>query len=124
MEMTRLGIQLGANPQTLGGLARLGDLILTCTSNSEIIPLVSPLRRRGQNVNAADIMASREVSLMVTGAPALIELATKHQVEMPICNAIADIVAGHVSVDMAISQLLARPFKDLIIIIFLIVLLS
>ncbi|MEC9179309.1 MAG: hypothetical protein VYC76_07610 [Pseudomonadota bacterium] len=45
-------------------------------------------------------------------APALIELATKHQVEMPICNAVADIVAGHVSVDMAISQLLARPFTS------------
>ena len=33
-EMTRLGIKLGANPQTLGGLAGLGDLILTCTSTN------------------------------------------------------------------------------------------
>jgi glycerol-3-phosphate dehydrogenase len=31
---------------------------------------------------------------------------------MPICNAIAEIVAGHVNVDMAISQLLARPFTS------------
>ena len=113
-EMTRLGIQLGANPQTLGGLAGLGDLILTCTStNSRNYSLGIALGEGGQNVNAADIMASRRsVSEGALSAPALIELATKHQVEMPICNAIADIVAGHVSVDMAISQLLARPFTS------------
>ena len=113
-EMTRLGIKLGANPQTLGGLAGLGDLILTCTStNSRNYSLGIALGEGGQDANAADIMASRRsVSEGALSAPALIELATKHQVEMPICNAIADIVAGHVSVDMAISQLLARPFTS------------
>ena len=113
-EMTRLGIKLGANPQTLGGLAGLGDLILTCTStNSRNYSLGIALGEGGQDANAADIMASRRsVSEGALSAPALIELATKHQVEMPICKAIADIVAGHVSVDMAISQLLARPFTS------------
>ena len=112
--MTRLGKKLGANPQTLGGLAGLGDLILTCTStNSRNYSLGIALGEGGQDANAADIMASRRsVSEGALSAPALIELATKHQVEMPICNAIADIVAGHVSVDMAISQLLARPFTS------------
>ena len=113
-EMTRLGIKLGANPQTLGGLAGLGDLILTCTStNSRNYSLGIALGEGRQDANAADIMASRRsVSEGALSAPAIIELATKHQVEMPICNAIADIVAGHVSVDMAISQLLARPFTS------------
>lgn len=113
-EMTRLGVQLGANPQTLGGLAGLGDLILTCTStNSRNYSLGVALGKGDQNANATDIMASRSsVSEGALSAPALIELASKHQVEMPICNAIAEIVAGHVNVDMAISQLLARPFTS------------
>ena len=113
-EMTRLGVQLGANPQTLGGLAGLGDLILTCTSpNSRNYSLGVALGKGDQNANATDIMASlSSVSEGALSAPALIELALKHQVEMPICNAIAEIVAGQVNVDMAISQLLARPFTS------------
>ena len=113
-EMTRLGIQLGANPQTLGGLAGLGDLILTCTStNSRNYSLGVALGKGDHGANANDIMASRSsVSEGALSAPALIKLADKHQVEMPICNAVAEIVAGKLSVDMAISQLLARPFTS------------
>jgi glycerol-3-phosphate dehydrogenase (NAD(P)+) len=44
-------------------------------------------------------------------APAVVALAAKHNVEMPICAAVEAIVAGRISVDEAIAALLSRPFK-------------
>lgn len=110
-EMTRLGEKLGASPQTLGDLAGLGDLVLTCTSTGS--RNYSLGRALGQGEKAADAMSSRTgVSEGALSAAALIELAGRHGVEMPICRAVAEIVEGRTSVDAAISELLARPFTS------------
>lgn len=109
-EMTRLGTALGCNPETLTGLCGLGDLVLTCSSEQSRNMSCGLALGRGQSLE--QIMASRQtVTEGVATAPALKEMAEKLGVEMPICNAMADILSGDLSVDSAIMQLLSREHR-------------
>ena len=108
-EMTRLALALGAQRETLAGLCGLGDLVLTCSSPQS--RNMSCGLALGRGVSLDDIMASRRaVTEGVASAPAVVELARRHGVEMPICEAVNEILAGRASVDDAIETLLARPF--------------
>ena len=109
-EMTRLGKALGCKPETLTGLCGLGDLVLTCSSEQSRNMSCGLALGRGQSLS--DIMASRNsVTEGVATAPALKEMAEKLGVDMPICNAMANILAGDLDVDKAIIQLLSREHK-------------
>lgn len=109
-EMTRLGKALGCNPETLTGLCGLGDLVLTCSSEQSRNMSCGLALGRGQTLE--QIMASRtSVTEGVATAPALKEMASKLNVDMPICTAMADILSGDLSVDKAIIQLLSREHK-------------
>jgi len=109
-EMTRLGKALGAQPETLTGLCGLGDLVLTCSSEQS--RNMSCGLALGQGQSLEDIMASRtSVTEGVATAPALKETAVQHGVDMPICTAMADILAGDIDVDKAILNLLSRDHK-------------
>ena len=108
-EMTRLGIALGGQRETLAGLCGLGDLVLTCSSPQS--RNMSCGLALGRGVSLDDIMAGRRaVTEGVASAPAVVALAKRHGVEMPICEAVDDILAGRSSVDDAIEALLSRPF--------------
>jgi glycerol-3-phosphate dehydrogenase (NAD(P)+) len=109
-ELTRLGLALGAKAETLSGLCGLGDLVLTCTSmNSRNTSLGASL---GEGRALADILAERRsVAEGAESAPAVVALAAKHNVEMPICAAVESILAGRLNIDEAITALLSRPFK-------------
>jgi glycerol-3-phosphate dehydrogenase (NAD(P)+) len=109
-ELTRLGLAMGAKAETLSGLCGLGDLVLTCTSlNSRNTSLGAAL---GEGQALAFILAERRsVAEGLESAPAIVALARKHKVEMPICEAVADIVSGKLGVDAAIAALLSRPFR-------------
>jgi len=110
-EVQRLAASFGARPETLEGLSGLGDLILTCTSRqSRNMSLGLAL---GQGQSLSEIMAARNtVAEGVHTAAAVAALATRHDVDMPICQAINTIVTGHWSVDQAIHALLSRPVSD------------
>ncbi len=109
-EFQRLGVALGARQHTMAGLSGLGDLILTATSpRSRNMSLGVDL---GKGRSLADIMAGRNtVSEGVASAAAVISLAEKAGVEMPVCAAVAALVGGEKSIDAIIADLLARPFK-------------
>lgn len=108
-EMGRLGAALGAHGETLGGLSGLGDLILTCSS--DMSRNFSLGRALGEGQKAADILAARRsVSEGAMSAEAVVALADKHDLDLPICAAVHAILSGAVSVDTAITNLLARPF--------------
>ena len=110
-EMTRLGTALGCKTETLAGLCGLGDLVLTCSSEQSRNMSCGLALGRGQSLD--EIMAARNsVTEGVATAPALKEMAAKLGVEMPICNAMADILSGELNVDSAIAQLLAREHKS------------
>lgn len=109
-EMTRLGAALGAKPETLTGLCGLGDLVLTCSSEQSRNMSCGLALGEGQSLN--EIMGARcAVTEGVATAPALKRLAAKAGVEMPICQAVADILAGTTDVDSAINNLLTRAHK-------------
>ena len=110
-EMTRLGEALGAKRDTLSGLCGLGDLLLTCSSPQSRNMSCGLKLGRGETLEA--ILSERQaVTEGVATAPALIELAERHQVDMPICQAVNAILSGQIDVDQAIGALLARPFKS------------
>lgn len=109
-ELTRLGLAMGAKAETLSGLAGLGDLVLTCASlTSRNTSLGAAL---GEGRALKEVMAERRsVAEGAESAPAVVALAAKHGVEMPICEAVEAIIAERISIDEAIKALLSRPFK-------------
>lgn len=95
-EISRLGTALGGQAQTFSGLTGLGDLIVTCMSPH------SRNRHVGEQLGLGrplpDIVADMTmVAEGVKTAPAVIELAARHGVEMPICREIDRVVRGEIS---------------------------
>ena len=105
-----LGLALGADPYTFSGLAGLGDLVATCSS---------PLSRNrtfgeelGKGRTVAEITAStRQVAEGVKSCASITELAAKHQVEMPIVENVAAVIAGELTPAEMITALMSRSAK-------------
>lgn len=106
-EMTRLGVRLGANSTTFMGLAGIGDLMLTCTSVKSRNYSLGFALGQGENVEKL-IQEGAPLSEGYFSAPTLIELAKTQGVEMPLCQAVADVLAGK-SAEIAMQDLLSRP---------------
>ena len=109
-EITRLGEKLGAQRETLSGLAGTGDLIVTCTS------MHSRNRRCGFLIGEgmAPDEAVKEVGMVVEGmftAEAAYELAKEVGVEMPITDAIYQVTRGQLKASDAIELLMGRERK-------------
>ena len=110
-EVIALAKAKGGQATTLMGLCGLGDTVLTCTS---------PLSRNyslgkalGEGKSMEDILKSRNsVSEGVYTAKIVVKVAEDLGVDMPICNAINDILHNGAAVDSAIHVLLSRPFSE------------
>lgn len=109
-EIMRLGQGIGAQPETLMGLAGVGDLVLTCTDNQ------SRNRRLGlalgQGIDLATALA--EIGQAVEGvktARSVGMLAQAAGVEMPICQIVYRILYEHLPPHAAVRELLARDLK-------------
>jgi glycerol-3-phosphate dehydrogenase (NAD(P)+) len=109
-EIVRFGVASGGRPETFMGLAGLGDLVLTCTADlsrnhrvgtglAEGLPLDTILHRLGH------------VAEGVESAPALLRQARRMSIEMPITQAVCDVLAGSLSAPDAVQRLLARDPK-------------
>lgn len=109
-EMTRLGVALGGEPETVAGLCGLGDLVLTCSSPQSRNMSLGLALGQGQTIAEA-LAGKRSVAEGYESAPAVRELAQKVEVEMPICEATAALLAGETTVDAMIESLLSRPLK-------------
>lgn len=109
-ELRRLASALGAQSETLFGLSGLGDLVLTCSSTqSRNFSLGVEL---GKGVDLATILASRTaVSEGVHTAGVVCAIASAHDVEMPVCEAVARIVTDGANVDDEVMQLMSRPLR-------------
>ena len=106
-EIMRLGEKLGAKQETFVGLSGMGDLILTCSDDQ------SRNRRLGLSIGKGrDIQtAEREIGQVVEGkrnAELVAILAKSHQVDMPICSMVWEILQGHLTGKEAAEKLLAR----------------
>ncbi len=108
-EMGRLAHALGARSETITGLSGLGDLLLTCTGVSSRNFSVGAALGRGERLE--QILGERNtVAEGVATAPALIARAPA--VDLPVCHAVARLLAGELSVEAAVTVLLARPRRD------------
>lgn len=104
-ELSRLGRAYGARSETLVGLSGLGDLILTCASpQSRNFALGIALGRD----EPPPLGKLAEGSFT---APVLVELAASQNIDMPVSQAVAAILSGTITIDVAIDSLLTRPFK-------------
>jgi glycerol-3-phosphate dehydrogenase (NAD(P)+) len=111
VEMLRLGRAKGARPETLSGLSGLGDLVLTCSDEQSRNMSLGAALGRGETLEA--ILASRRsVAEGVTNAIAVVRLAARLGVDMPISRAVNAILHEGAAIDDAIARLLARPLGD------------
>jgi glycerol-3-phosphate dehydrogenase (NAD(P)+) len=106
-EMTRFGLACGARAETLTGLSGLGDLVLTCSSTSS--RNYSLGKGIGEGRPAAELMADRRtVAEGAFTAPVLSRLGRERGIDMPIVDAVTQLLNGD-SVDSVLEALLSRP---------------
>ena len=110
-EMTRLALAEGARLETLMGLAGLGDLVLTCTG------ALSRNRRVGQELGRGRTLdevleGMREVTEGVRTTRALMLLARRRGVELPITEEVNAVLYENKSVRAAVESLMSRPPRD------------
>jgi glycerol-3-phosphate dehydrogenase (NAD(P)+) len=109
-EMTRLGVKMGAEPATFAGLAGVGDLVLTCTGSLSRNRSVGIEIGRGATLT--EVLQAREtVAEGVTTTESAKLLAEKHQVEMPIVNAVHRVLFERQPARWALVELMTRDLK-------------
>ena len=107
-EMTRFGLGMGARRETLAGLSGLGDLVLTCSSESS--RNFSLGKAIGEGRDAAALMADRRtVAEGAHTAPVLHRIARGKGIDMPIVAAVDALLKGAMPVDQVLETLMARP---------------
>jgi glycerol-3-phosphate dehydrogenase (NAD(P)+) len=111
VEITRLGMALGAKPATFSGLAGVGDLVTTC---------ISPVGRNrsagekiGRGMSAAEVIAdTASVIEGIATTRAVLKLAEKYGVDMPITRAVGSVLDQSASPREAISRLMTRELTN------------
>ncbi|MGG1148128.1 NAD(P)H-dependent glycerol-3-phosphate dehydrogenase [Bacillus wiedmannii] len=109
-EITRLGCEMGANPLTFAGLTGVGDLIVTCTSIHSRNWRAGNLLGKGHNLDEV----LENMGMVVEGvrtAEAAYHLAKKVNVEMPITNAIYNVLFNGKSAKEEVDMLMGRNGK-------------
>ena len=110
-ELTRLGEQLGGTRRTFGGLAGMGDLIVTCTSMHSRNNRAGILIGQGKTVEEA----MKEVGAVVEGyyaAESIHQLAEREHVDMPICRCAYEVLYHGKNVRDVVTELMTRAKKD------------
>lgn len=109
-EMTRLGLALGAQPETFMGLSGLGDLVLTATGD------LSRNRRVGLMLAAGQALPDvlRELGHVAEGvysATTVVQRARSVGVEMPIAEAVFDVLEGRLTPPQVVQRLMSRDAR-------------
>lgn len=110
-EIKRMGMALGAKPETFLGLSGMGDLMLTCNSMQSRNFSLGVMCGEGQSLNEI-LTKSRQVIEGVATANSVLDFARKHAVDMPICQAVNDTLHNGVSVDDTVEALMSRPLTQ------------
>ncbi len=110
-EIVRYGLAVGATEKTFAGLTGIGDLIVTCASRH------SRNRHVGEELGKGKSMETilKEMVMVAEGVPtvkAVYENAKKLNIELPIINAIYEVVYNGTSPKQAIVELMTRNLKE------------
>ncbi|GAA0786146.1 NAD(P)-dependent glycerol-3-phosphate dehydrogenase [Roseibium denhamense] len=109
-ELNRLGIAMGAQGETLTGLSGLGDLVLTCSSSQS--RNFSFGLRLGEGFMASELIsAGGKLAEGAYSARVAVKLGRKYEVDVPICETVAQMIDEDLSIDDALTTLMARPLK-------------
>ncbi|MGP5087668.1 NAD(P)H-dependent glycerol-3-phosphate dehydrogenase [Brachybacterium tyrofermentans] len=109
-EITRLGVALGGRRDTFAGLAGMGDLVATCSSPLSRNHRLGLALGRGLDVRAAAAEVGQTAEGVAT-ARAVSELAARLGIEMPITDAVVDVVDHDARIDEVTTALLARGVR-------------
>jgi glycerol-3-phosphate dehydrogenase (NAD(P)+) len=109
-EMTRLAVAMGGQPLTLAGLAGLGDLVLTCNGELSRNRAVGVELAHGRKLQEI-VGATKMVAEGVKTTNAAVELAKRYAVEMPISEAMFQVLNFGLSPRDAIQRLMERSLK-------------
>jgi len=109
-EVTRLAVKRGANPLTLSGLSGMGDLVLTCTGALSRNRQVG--QKLAQGLRREDIVRDmRQVAEGILTARAAHRLATREEIDMPICAHVYRMLYEDLPVQEAVIGLMGRSLK-------------
>lgn len=110
-EMTRLAVALGGQPQTLAGLAGLGDLVLTCSgelSRNRHVGVELACGRKLEEI----VKSMKMVAEGVKTTAATVDLARRLGVEMPICTQMFEMLNFGLPPREAVRRLMERALKS------------
>ena len=111
VEMKRFVLAYGGAPETLSGLAGVGDLIVTCTSRHSRNHSVGERLGRGERV--ADILGSMQmVAEGVWNSKVVHEIAVRLGVEMPICELVYRLCYENFDAHKAVAAMMERELKS------------
>ncbi|HEK85116.1 MAG: NAD(P)H-dependent glycerol-3-phosphate dehydrogenase [Candidatus Saccharicenans sp.] len=111
VEMTRLGLALGARKETFSGLAGLGDLVLTCTSEMSRNYHVGLELTRGKSLRQI-LSEMRMVAEGVRNTLTVFKLAHQKKIEMPICQRVYEVLYHGQPAHKALEELMSRDLKE------------
>lgn len=109
-EISRLGVVLGGKYETFYGLTGLGDLIVTCLSEHSRNRTAGKLMGQGKTLEEA----RNQIGMVIEGVDNIevaYELAKKYNVEMPIVNAVYDMLYNNLSPKEGVTRLMTRDKK-------------
>ncbi len=112
-ELHRLGTRLGAHMETISGLAGLGDLIATALSPKSRNYRAGYAIAKGEvKFDQGFMFADGQIAEGISSAPKIVLLADYAGIEMPICNAVNEVITGNKTPTEALISLLKRPMKE------------
>jgi glycerol-3-phosphate dehydrogenase (NAD(P)+) len=110
-EITRLGIKMGAKPDTFSGLAGIGDLVLTCTGKLSRNRYVGFELGKGGSIQSI-LKKMKMVAEGVTTTLSARRLAEEYEIEMPICEQMYEILYKNKDPRQALKDLMTRKLKE------------
>lgn len=105
-EMSRLAGALGAKPHTLAGLSGLGDLVLTCSGPQSRNFAFGMALGQGESLDNLPLAEGAHTAAIAA------QLASQHNVQAPVTEALSAILAGRITAREAVGQLMDRPLKS------------
>lgn len=112
VEITRLGIAMGSRPQTFAGLAGLGDLVTTCISPKGRNRSFGERIGKGLTAQQAQAETESVIEGIATCKSVYEGLVRKYNVEMPITQAVYEVIFESKPVGKAITELMSRELKS------------
>jgi glycerol-3-phosphate dehydrogenase (NAD(P)+) len=111
-ETARLGECLGADPLTFAGLAGLGDLVATCNSPLSRNRTFGERLGRGESLEEAQAHTHGQVAEGVKSCRSVLDLARRHDVEVPITQAVEAVCFGSITPRQMVEELMSRSMKS------------